>query len=71
MGSDCISSWSLLIFLPCNSQKVRVVILGVLDFYRLSYLGYLEFMGATGLGCCITPCFLVILASGLERTLIC
>ena len=28
-------------------------------------------MGTTGLGCCIPPCFLVTLATGWERTLIC
>ena len=28
-------------------------------------------MGTTGLGCCIPPCFLVMLATDWERTLIC
>ena len=42
-----------------------------LDFYRLSDLGCPDFVGTTGLGCCILPCFLVMLVTGWERTLIC
>ena len=42
----------------------------ILDFYRLSASVCPDFMGTTGLGCCI-PCFLVMLAIGWESTLIC
>ena len=48
-----------------------MVILRVLDFHRLSYLGWPDLVGTTGIGCCVPPCFLVVLASGLGRTLIC
>ena len=47
------------------------MIFRILDFYRLSDLGCPNFVGTTGLGCCIPPCFLVMLATGWERTLIC
>ena len=43
----------------------------ILDCYRLSDLGCPDFLNTTGLGCCIPPCFLVMLATDLERTLIC
>ena len=47
------------------------MIFRILDFYCLSDLGCPDFVGTTGLGCCIPPCFFVILATGWERTLIC
>ena len=47
------------------------MIFRILDFYRLSDLECPDFVGTTGLGCCIPPCFLVMLATGWERTLIC
>ena len=45
----------------------------------ISHFGFLppvrfsvpDFVGTTGLGCCIPPCFLVMLAIGWGRTLIC
>ena len=40
------------------------MILRILDCYRLSDLGRPDFVGTTGLGCCLPPSFLVILASG-------
>ena len=44
----------------------------------ISHFGFLppvrfsvpDFVGTTGLGCCIPPCFWVMLAIGWERTLI-
>ena len=45
--------------MPCKSRKV--VIFRILDFYRLSDLECPDFVGTTGLGCCIPPCFLVSL----------
>ena len=45
-----------------------MVIFRILDFYRLSDLVCADFVGTTGLGCCIPPCFLVMLATGWERT---
>ena len=30
-----------------------------------------DYVGTTGLGCCMPPCFLVMFATGWERTLIC
>ena len=59
---------------PCCfviAEKSEVMIFRILDFYRLSILVYPVFVGITGLGCCIPPCFLVMLAIGWERTLIC
>ena len=47
------------------------MIFRILDFYRLSDLGFPDFVGTTGLGCCIRPCFLARFAAGWERTLIC
>ena len=47
------------------------MIFRILDFYRLSDSVCPDFVGTTGLGCCIPPCFLVMLAIGWERTLIC
>ena len=41
-----------------------MVIFRILDFYRLSDLVCPDFVGTTGLGCCIPPCFLVMLATG-------
>ena len=38
------------------------MIFRILDFYRLSDSVCPEFEGTTGLGCCIPPCFLVMLA---------
>ena len=35
------------------------MIFRILDFYRLSDLECPDFVGTTGLGCCIPPCFLV------------
>ena len=43
----------------------------ILDFYRLSDLVCPVFVGTTGLGCCVPPCFLVTLATGWEHTLMC
>ena len=37
------------------------MIFRILDLYRLSDLGCVDFVGTTGLGCCILPCFLVML----------
>ena len=54
-----------------QSPKSEVVIFRNLDFYRLSDLGCPDFVGTIDLGCCIPPCFLVMLARGWERTLIC
>ena len=48
-----------------------MVIFRILDFYRLSDSVCPDFVGTIGLGCCIPPCFLVMLAIGWERTLIC
>ena len=48
-----------------------MVIFRILDFYRLSDLVCPDIVNTTGLGCCIPPCFLVMLATALERTLIC
>ena len=45
-----------------------VALLSVLHFHRLSCF---HGPGTTGLGCYIPPCFLVMLASSLECTLIC
>ena len=45
------------------------MIFRILDFYRLSDLVCHVFVGTTGLGCCIPPCFLVMLATGWERAL--
>ena len=42
-----------------------------LDFSRLSDLECPDFVGTTRLGCCIPPCFLVMFATGWERTFIC
>ena len=42
-----------------------MVIFRILDFYRLSDLGCPDFVGTTDLGCCILPCFLVMLATSL------
>ena len=36
--------------------------------YRLSDLECPDIVGTTGLGCCIPPCFLVMFATGWERT---
>ena len=47
------------------------MIFRILDFYRLSNSVCPDFVGITGLGCCIPPCFLVMLGIGWERTLIC
>ena len=47
------------------------MIFRILDFYRLSDLERPDFVGTTGLGCCILLCFLVMFAIGWERTLIC
>ena len=47
------------------------MIFRILDFYRLSDLGCPDFVVTTGLGYCIPTCFLVMLAAGWERTLIC
>ena len=44
------------------------MIFRILDFYRLSDLECPDFVGTTGLGCCIPPCFLVMFATGWERT---
>ena len=52
-------------------EKLEVVIFHILDFYRLSDLECPDFVGTTGLGCCIPPCFLVMFATGWERTFIC
>ena len=57
--------------LPCNSRKVRGG--------DISHFGFLppvrfrgpDFVGTTGLGCCILPCFLVMFATDWERTFIC
>ena len=46
------------------------MIFRILDFYRLSDLECPDFVGTTGLGCCISPCFLVMFAIGWERTFI-
>ena len=43
------------------------MIFRILDFYRLSDLECPDFVGTTGLGCCIPPCFLVMFATGWER----
>ena len=43
------------------AEKCEVVIFRILDFYRLSDLGCPDF---EGLGWCIPPCFLVMLATG-------
>ena len=40
------------------------MIFRILDFYRLSDLECPDFVGTTGLGCCIPPCFLVMFATG-------
>ena len=48
-----------------------MVIFRILDFYRLPDLVCPDFVGNTGLGCCIPPCFLVMFATTWERTLIC
>ena len=37
MGSDCISSWSLLIFLPFNKSYERLPILYLISFIFLSF----------------------------------
>ena len=37
------------------------MIFRILDFYRLSDLECPDFVGTTGLGCCIPPCFLFML----------
>ena len=52
-------------------EKLEVVIFRILDFYRLSDSMCPDFVGITGLGCCIPPCFWVLLVTGWERTLIC
>ena len=39
------------------------MIFRILDFYRLSDLECPDFVGTTGLGCCIPPCFLVMFAT--------
>ena len=57
--------------LLCNRRKVRAGDISHFGFlppvrFRVSW-----FVDTTGLGCCIPPCFLVILATGWERTLIC
>ena len=41
------------------------------EFYRLSDLECPDFVGTTDLGCCIPPCFLVMIATDWEHTLIC
>ena len=43
------------------------MIFRILDFYRLSDLGCPDFMGTTGLGCCIPSCFLVMLTTSWDR----
>ena len=43
----------------------------IFEFYRLSDLVCPEFVGTTGIGCCIPPCLLVMLATSWEGTLIC
>ena len=53
------------------------MIFRILDFYRLSDLECPDFVGTTGLGCCIPPCFLVMFQqagnvlsfAGRDRTL--
>ena len=40
------------------------MIFRILDFYRLSDLECPDFVGTTGLGCCIPPCFLVMTGIG-------
>ena len=45
-----------------------MVLFRILDFYRLSDLACPDFVGTTGLGCCIPPCFLVMLATGWDHT---
>ena len=40
------------------------MIFRILEFYRLSDLECPDFVGTTGLGCCIRPCFLVMFATG-------
>ena len=37
------------------------MIFRILDFYRLSDLECPAFVGTTGFGCCIPPCFLLCL----------
>ena len=39
------------------------MIFHILDFYRLSDLECPDFVGTTGLGCCIPPCFLIMFAN--------
>ena len=46
------------------------MIFQILNFYRLSDLECPDFVGTTGLGCCIPPCFLVMFATGWECTFI-
>ena len=48
-----------------------MVILCSSDFDRLSDFWCPDFVGTVGLGCCIQPCFLVILASRWELSVIC
>ena len=38
-------------------EEYEVVIFRILDFYRLSDLGCPDFVGTTGLGCCIPSLF--------------
>ena len=60
--------------LLCNRLKVRGGDTSHFGFYRLSDLECPDFVITTGLGCCIPPCFLVMLETGWERsssTLIC
>ena len=55
----------------CNRRKVGGGdISHSLDIYRLLDLGCPDFMGTIDLGCCMPSCFLVMLATDLERTLI-
>ena len=55
---------------PDNSRKMRGGDIECFRSYRLSYLGCPDFVGTIGLGYWL-PRFLVILALGLERTLVC
>ena len=49
---------------------MRVGDISHFGFYRLSDSVCPDFLGTTGLGCCIPPRFLVTLAKGWKRTLI-
>ena len=59
--------------LPCNSRRMRGgdMIFRFFYFYRLSDLGCPDFVGTAGFGCCIPPCYSVMIAKGWERILIC